>query len=93
MENQQASTLGSTLIDAAKKGQVKNVRRLLDQGASVNYQNEHGWTSLLAAIYQNHWEAVRLLLDKGAAVNCQNDDGWTPLLWASWYGHGLPLVG
>jgi ankyrin repeat protein len=55
------------LLDAAGKGDLAEVRRLIEGGADVNCQGRHSLTPLIAAF--NHVEVIRYLLAQGADVN------------------------
>lgn len=63
------------LMEAAGKGDVDAVRKLLEKGASVNARGADGRTALMEAAYGGHKDIVRLLLDKGADVKAKKDDG------------------
>ena len=80
-------SLDSELLEAARKGDVRKVRELLDRGANVNARDEYGWTPLHLAAYRGYAEVARLLLDRGANVDARDDVGDTPLHWAAHDGH------
>lgn len=66
--------------DAAKKGDVGEVRRLLDEGADVNIKNDGGSTPLESAMLADkgyNIEVVKLLLEHGADVNIRDMWGGT----------------
>ena len=54
------------LDDEVNMGHLKNVRRLLQQGADVNGRNALGDTPLIAAAFTGQAAMVRLLLEFGA---------------------------
>jgi hypothetical protein len=54
------------LIAAAARGDVREVQRLLADGASVRATDERGRTPLVAAAYGNHVGVARVLLRAGA---------------------------
>jgi hypothetical protein len=56
------------LIGAVKKGDLKEVGKLIDDGADVNKVSS-GVTPLYWAVFKNKPEIVRYLLDKGADIN------------------------
>ncbi|CAI8021638.1 Kinase D-interacting substrate of 220 kDa, partial [Geodia barretti] len=76
------------LHDAAERGDVEAVERLLSTSVNINSRTEdEGDTALLLASHRGHVEVVRLLLKAGAAVFIPDKCCRTPLYWASFYGH------
>ena len=78
----------SALLDAAKKGNVTRVQKLLTP-ENINCRDSQGRNSTplhLAAGY-NNLEVAELLLENGADVNAQDKGGLIPLHNASSYGH------
>ena len=82
----------SELIEAAKNGNIEQMKRLLDEGVSPNalcgankyYERwqefrSDSWTPLHAAVNTNSEDAAILLIDKGATVNIRDHSGRTPL--------------
>lgn len=56
----------------------------IKDGASVNTQNNAGWTPLIAAISAGSTETVAILLQNpNTDVNLAENDGWTPLMFAA----------
>ncbi|MEJ2226083.1 MAG: ankyrin repeat domain-containing protein [Syntrophobacterales bacterium] len=88
------------LVSASIRGNLPEVKRLLDKGADVNAKIElggstgtpqlGGYTALMGASFSGNREIVALLLDKGADVNAKNDLGMTALMEAA--GSGNPEV-
>ncbi|XP_023686926.1 ankyrin repeat and SOCS box protein 13-like isoform X2 [Paramormyrops kingsleyae] len=64
---------------AAAQGQVPELQRLIQSGASVNMVAVDSITPLHEACIQGQAQCVRLLLDAGAQVDARNVDGSTPL--------------
>ncbi|CAI8017368.1 Protein TANC2 [Geodia barretti] len=85
----QVSTQERTeLHDAAERGDVEAVERLLSTSVNINSRTEdEGDTALLVASLRGHVEVVRLLLKAGAAVFIPDKDGLSPLYVASQEGH------
>lgn len=78
----------AALLDAAKKGNLGRVQRLLTS-ENINCRDTQGRNSTplhLAAGY-NNLEVAEFLLERGADVNAQDKGGLIPLHNASSYGH------
>ena len=74
------------LHEAARKGDVEEVKRLLDNGANVWAQDYGGTTALYWAAFR-HVEAVKVLLEHGADVGARDEDGKTALFFAAQNGN------
>jgi len=70
------------LIEAARDGNNKIVKKLLEQGAPVNAKDKDGKTALNQAAFLGRLETVKLLLDSNAIVDRKDNYGGTPLFWA-----------
>lgn len=65
-----ASLLGEQLITSILADEHNaGVKRLIDDGAPVWYQNEEGISCLHAAAYLQNTELVKYLLERGAVWN------------------------
>ena len=62
------------LYYASLRGQIKCVKFLLDNGASVNSEPTHRPNMLVAAASNRHEEVVKLLLQNGATINKSSID-------------------
>lgn len=60
------------LIQAAADNDVASLRRLIDEGASLNSKDARGRTALLTAVAGEHVEAALLLIDAGSDINEQD---------------------
>ena len=67
------------LIDAAKKGNIEDIKQHLAAGGDVSFRNKNGDTMLNYAAYLGHKEIVELLVENGAEVNSKGLADWTPL--------------
>jgi ankyrin repeat protein len=65
------------LYEAAKVGNAKEVKILLDKGTDPNSTVDEGNTALMTASYRGHEETVKLLLERGAKPNLKNINGCT----------------
>jgi uncharacterized protein len=70
---------GMELIDAAKKGDAKEIKALLKSSVDVNSQKADGTTALHYAAHQNDIDTVRQLLKSGAKAGVANVYGITPI--------------
>jgi len=78
----------SELHIAAKSGQLKKAKILLEQGAEVNIPDEYGWQPLHEACKHGHAVVASLLITHGADINNnENDEHITPLHDAASNGH------
>jgi len=75
-----------TLHDAARGGDVDQVKLLLSEGADVNLRNRMNWTPLHTAVQNRKQEVIELLIAEGADVNAKNNRGQTPLMAAIYIG-------
>ena len=67
-----------TLCEAAKAGDLEQVKRNLQNGTDINAEGNKGLTPLHYAARGNYTEVAKLLIDSGADVNKKCID-WTPL--------------
>ncbi|KAM9447381.1 LOW QUALITY PROTEIN: BRCA1-associated RING domain protein 1 [Salvelinus alpinus] len=78
---------GTPLHLAAIKGDVENVKELLDQGADPNLKDNAGWTPLHEAYNLGHQCVVEALVRRGVLLNTPGSENDCPLLdaehWAS----------
>jgi ankyrin repeat protein len=74
-----AQEAGKQLIEALKNDNTDIAKNLIEEGADVNFRDEHGMTPLHAAVTYQLMDIVNLLLDYNADVNGVDQDGNTPL--------------
>lgn len=63
----------SLLQHAVTRGNVEEVRRLLENGADPDLQDNEGITALIVAVKQKDIQNIRLLLFYGADVELKDD--------------------
>ena len=72
------------LFQAARYGDIANVRKYLDLGTNIEVKDFRGLTSLQIACVYGHLDVVRLLLDRGANIEAAGGNtGQTSLIMAS----------
>ncbi len=70
-----AADFGPDLLLAAKKGQLAQVRGLLDQGVPAESRDKDGRTALMLAAEHGHAEVVSLLLAHGGRPESRDKEG------------------
>ena len=67
-------------FDAVRKGDLEQVKSLLDGGTDVNVKSRYGATGLTFAADRGHLEIAKLLIERGADLNVKDTFyGSTPL--------------
>ncbi|KAG5813929.1 hypothetical protein H9Q74_003071 [Fusarium xylarioides] len=77
----------TSLFHATELGLQEIIASRLQQGASLDKQNEKGQTLLSQASLARNVKIMSLLLDSGADVELADEEGWTPLMVAAERGH------
>ncbi len=74
------------LVHAAERGEIDAVRKLVAEGAQINWRDYRGRTALLAATQRNRVEVARFLIQEGADVNAKDLIQDSPFLLAGALG-------
>ena len=74
------SRLQSTLLSAARKGDVVSIEKSLVKGALVDSGNAKGETALCLAVIGGHPAAIETLIKHNAMIETKTKQGYTPLL-------------
>ena len=82
----QTQDLTEALFEAAKNGDLDQVKQLVENGADVNAMGEHNITPFLWAYFSGHTEVVKHLLSKGGKVNYDGFNEGTLLTFAAFTG-------
>lgn len=75
------------LQEAVKKGNIKSVEILIENGANVNAVIADGFTPLMTSVINNDYDIVKLLLDSGADISLKSSRGVNALSIANAYDH------
>lgn len=75
------------LLYQAKKGDMKEIRRSIAIGRSVNFRDYDSRTALHLAAAYGHFKVVKYLVNHGAVVTIKDRFGNTPIDEAKTYGH------
>jgi uncharacterized protein len=71
-----------SMLEAAERGDVSAINRIVSAGGSVNVRDDMLRTPLLLAVASDRLDAFKVLLGEGADVNAQAHDQDTPWLLA-----------
>jgi uncharacterized protein len=74
------------VLEAAARGEVDTLQRLIAAGAALESANAAGETPLLLAVKNNHLSAAVLLIDAGSNINAQAANRDSPWLLAGALG-------
>ncbi|MEW6350719.1 MAG: ankyrin repeat domain-containing protein [Thermodesulfobacteriota bacterium] len=78
-----ASLLDEQVLAAANRGDLAQVRRLLDKGADPNAKDAIGNMVLGEAAFSGNLDLVKFLIDQGSDVKAKRPDGQTVLMCAA----------
>ncbi len=78
---------GTALLEAAQRGELEEVRRLIAGGADVDTALRGDGTALIVTAREGHADVARLLLDHGADVDRAVRGDGNPLIMAARGGH------
>jgi hypothetical protein len=70
------------ILEAAKKGNAKEIEALLAKGADLEARDKEGRTPLMLAAQYGRTASVRLLLDKGAKPDARDRHRWNAYMLA-----------
>ena len=86
MASSQTSEQVRAMLEAAARGDVDTLKRLIAAGVSFESVNAAGQTPLLLAVQNNHLAAAVLLIDAGSNINLQAANKDSPWLLAGALG-------
>jgi len=82
-EQKKQSTSEIFLIHEVIKGNISEVKRLLNANTNLELKDQNGYTALMHAVKQQNPQMVEILSNFGAIVNISDNLEDTPLVWAS----------
>ena len=77
---------GQAMLDAAARGDVETLKRLIAEGVSLETTNAAGETPLLLAVRNDHLSSAVLLIHAGGNINAQAGNKDSPWLLAGALG-------
>lgn len=86
MASSQNAEQGRAMLEAAARGDVEALKRLIAAGSSLEIMNAAGETPLLLAVKHNHLPAAVHLIDAGSSINAQATNKDSPWLLAGALG-------
>jgi len=86
MASSQNTDSSRAMLEAAARGDVETLKRLIAAGVSLETVNTVGETPLLLAVKNNHLSAAVLLIDVGGNINAQAANKDSPWLLAGALG-------
>jgi len=84
---EQAASLNEQLLAAAGESDPQKIKRVIQEGADINAQDEGGRTAAMIATYNNDLASAQILIEAGADVNLQDDMENNPFLYAGAEGY------
>ena len=87
MTSQEIGYLSTNLRTAARTGNLRVLKQMINKGADMNMNDYVDKTALMLAAENGHLEAVKLLINAGADVNDRTRHGATSLSLAAEKNH------
>jgi ankyrin repeat protein len=87
VDRRRIESLGASLYEAAREGQLESVKSLIQRGANVRYKNLLEKTALHAAALNGHAHVIEYLTEQGAYPSATDKSGIQPLHEACEGGH------
>ncbi|KAF5200513.1 Ankyrin repeat domain-containing protein [Thalictrum thalictroides] len=70
---------GDMVLTTARRGEVNNLKQLLQRGANPNYKDQYGLTALHASAIKGHKDIVSMLIESGMDLECHDKENHTAL--------------
>jgi len=82
-----ANDINDAFRGAAFRGEISDVRDLLNDGADVNSRGGQGLSALMSAAMAGHVAVVQVLLERGADLEARSNQAVTSLMLAAMGNH------
>jgi len=73
------------LLYSSRTGNLSRLRELIESGTNINATDYNGYTALIYAVINNHFDIVEYLVSSNIDINAKNNDGLT----ATYFAVGL----
>ena len=75
------------LFIVVERGELEDLRVLVEHGEDVHVRNHHGWSLLHRAAWSKGAKIARFLVKSGLDVHVVDKEGFTPLHSSAWSGN------
>lgn len=75
------------ILRAARSGDLGSIAREILAGTNLEEKNHRGYSPLMLAVYNGHYDVALLLIEAGADVNSADKGGNSILMGAAFKGH------
>ena len=80
------------LIWAAKRNNADEIKKLIENGADVEFTDDEGVTALIYAAQGGNVEAIKILIEKGADIEAKDKHGCTALVYAAQFNNTDAII-
>jgi len=71
----QSEKSSQSILTSATHGDLGSIKKCIENGIDINFQDANGFTALILASSKGHLEIVKYLLDNGADINIKTELG------------------
>ncbi len=87
--NKEVKVSNNPLMMAIEIADIKEIKKLISKGHSVNSKDQNGFTALMSASNKGYKDITDLLTSLGADVNLKDNSGKTALMYSSNNGNDM----
>ncbi|GMN41243.1 hypothetical protein TIFTF001_010472 [Ficus carica] len=70
---------GEAVLMAARRGDSKHLKSLLETGATISHRDQYGLTALHASAVKGHKDVLLILIEFGSDLESRDNEGHSPL--------------